>query len=212
MKGREAARAAQRRELNLQERVAELETALTETKRQWRTEVAAANAENLRLRSAIHEEAQSLAESAAADRIRKYEQMLRDKGMHEGVLRTWVVGKDKFLRNAARYVSMTTGEHPADAIQIVVTWMTDRPWEPIQDVKKFCLRFGLPPDGWVARWLKRDRFFQKTELGSTKAVNLDVAIAEKYPRIHPAYQDKWYPPLKYGGELTFTDDDEETPQ
>jgi len=158
-RGKDAARAAHRRELASQGEVAKLRTQLAEERTAHHVEVEAMKAEIVKLRADARRKAAGLAESAIdasrAEARRAREDTLFLVDTNKSVL--WKQ-KDVLIREACRYISMTTGTDPINAFCVVWTWVTneDLPDGITSLPMDLAMNWGISDDGWVALMLRRN--------------------------------------------------------
>lgn len=210
MRGREAARAANRRAAGL---AAELEATRQELaqERSSRKQQELAHREEIRrLKVEQSAEAGRLAAKEVAKQVKAYKEKQQELGLSVEMSRHHLVQKDKLVRNACRYVSMTRGAHPLYALHQVITWMTDEDFAGVPNPAGMVIALGLPPDGWVAQLLKCNQHSERRyarsirKVGSSPYVSLDRAIEQANEQIHPAFKKSWYPPIEYRG-ITIVD-------
>lgn len=201
-RGREAARAANRRTEEARTEVQQLREELAAERRQRKVEADELRAEIKRLHADQVGAASRMAADEVARRMAQLEEERRQKGFSDEVVKTMLYLKDKFVLNACRYISMTTGERPLGALSMVMTWMTDEDFYGFENVEVIA-KLGLPTDGWVARYLRQNRHDlrriarARARDGRPAAVTLDHAVAEGHSRIHPDYNPRWYPDMRY---------------
>jgi hypothetical protein len=211
-RGREAARAAGRRAVEAQGLAAAKDAELAALRSEHKKEATALRDEIKRLRCDHMAEASKLATEEVGRRLAEIEEKQRDLGFSVDMGHNLLYQKDKFVRNACRYISMTKGLDPSTALEMVVTWMTDEDCMGLTDSAAFIVKLGVPSDGWVAMELRRVQHWNRTiakksiRSGKPRAVSLDHAEQEGNPNIHPEYKPHWYPPLTYR-EMHLVDDD-----
>ncbi len=198
MKGKMAAQSANRRAVVAATSAAGLREELADARSRHKAEVLGLKVELARLRREINVEAARL----VAKERERLENKRRELGLTTDFVFGMMVAKDSFVRQAARYISMTKGLMPDDALAMVLTWMTVRPVRHLDDRKDWLLENGLPIDGWVGRTIRRQRFWRRAaqHMGQLDGfMTLDAAIEAGHPDIHPGYRDSWYPPVEYRG-------------
>ena len=194
-RGKEAVQAANRR-------AADAETTLAVAKERLAAERVEIHAENERLKlevQRLNREADSIAAERADAQVRQRLEELENERHRRGLTEEVVVylarAKDFLIRNACKYVSMTTGEPPDIALPMVLAWMTERTIHEVSENEDFLLSLGLPLDGWVAsesKQIKRRQDYGRRGPKGVAAISLTDAEQELDPRIHPDYQTRWY--------------------
>lgn len=201
-RGREAARAAKRREDEARAEVECLREQLASERSKRAEEGAGLRTEIRRLKADQMAEASRLAAEEVTRRLAQLEEERRARGLSDDIVKTSFYLKDKFVLNACKYISMTTGERPFAALSMVMTWMTDEDFYGFENVE-IIAKLGLPTDGWVARFLRHNKHDLKRvarariKNGNPAAVSLDHALAEGNSRIDPNYDPLWYPQMQY---------------
>jgi hypothetical protein len=158
-RGRDAARAAHRREVAVQGEVAKLRAQLAEERASHRGEVETLKAEVVKLRADARRKAGEIAEGVISSSLAVVAEAQEDVGALEDITKTFAKQRDVMIREACRYISMTTGASPEHALEVVWTWLTGRDlpdgFKSVPDL----VEFGISPHGWVALiFRKRVRF------------------------------------------------------
>lgn len=214
MKGREAVRAANRRTAEAVAEAERLRTELAQERAERKEEATALRAEVKRLKANHMAEASRLAAEEVVRRIAQVEEEQRASGFSYAMAKNAMYAKDKFVLNACKYVSMTTGKRPLGALNLVMTWMTSEDFSGFGKAD-LVVKLGLPSDGWVAGFLRMHKHDLKriarnyARNGEVAAVSLERAEREGHPDIHPDYNPRWYPDITY--ELMQLADDEDAP-
>jgi hypothetical protein len=200
-KGREAVRAARRRQAEAGSEAARLKAEMAGEREAHRIEVADLRAQITELRADVWHKASEMSVELTRDRLEEIEKARRAQGLSDDITVWLCWQKDRLIRNACKYISMTSGTDPYTAIAMVLTWCTDKDIRSLlRDDMEWFIELGVPPDGWVAGRIKRDKRWQKTEQTRSSAVSLDHAIEQDHPKIHPDYKKygaKWYPSVNY---------------
>lgn len=202
MKGREAVRAANRRTAEAKAGADALRAELAMERSDRKAEVDGLRAEVKRLKADHMAEASRLAAEEVARRIAQVEEEQRASGFSYAMAKNAMYLKDKFVLNACKYISMTTGVRPGHALHLVMTWMTDEDFRGF-DRADLIVKLGLPSDGWAARYvLERKHDLKRIARSNAKngkfaAVSLERAEREGHKDIHPDYNARWYPQIDY---------------
>lgn len=213
-RGRDAARAARRREEEANETAHALRLELKQLKETHHAEVEGLKEEIRRLRAEHLAEANRIAEEEITRKASEVEQERRNRKLQDDLIRTMTYNKDKFVRNACRYISMTKGMPPGGALPMVITWMTDADFYGLLEPAKFMAKLGLPTDGWVRRTFVGHKNHRRMQHNKARdqmsaedplAISLDHAEEKGVSEIHPDYNPKWYPDIQYG-EMDVVDD------
>ena len=211
MKGREAVRAANRRTEEARADAEQLRTELAKERADRKAEEAALQSEVKRLRADHMAEASRLAGEEVRRRIAQVEEEQRASGFSYTMAKNAMYLKDKFVLNACKYVSMTTGNRPLGALEMVMTWMTDEDFVGFGRAD-IIVKLGLPSDGWVAMFIRENKHGLKrisrayARDGEVAAVSLARAEREGHKGIHPDYNPRWYPEIDYA-VMQLVDDD-----
>jgi HPt (histidine-containing phosphotransfer) domain-containing protein len=206
MRGKAAAKSANRRATGAQQRCHELEQELRQLRKAHREQLDQLTLEITRLNSELMHRAGDLASEEIANKTEQAARAWRNETTASAVARASLVAKDKFIRNACRYISMTKGYAPPDALTEVLTWATDADFygfgaNPMHWVAKV----GVPPNGWTATvcrtispTMSKSLTRYRRARGETLASCLDN-VEQKLDQydIHPDYKSHWYPPVKY---------------
>lgn len=204
MKGKYAARTENRRVAEISAEANELRATLKQERDDSRAQIVSLEAEIRRLRADQMGEASRLAAEEVQRRMAEAEQERERRGMSDDVARHLMYQKDKFIMNACRYLSMTKGLHPTEALAIVLTWCTDDDIYGITSLD-FIVKLGVPRDGWVGRtWQQVKQAHvrptrKRMKEGTPLAISLDRAEQEGHPDIHPKHNPAWYPKIEYQG-------------
>lgn len=217
MKGRDAVRSARRREAEAREEVEQLRAEIKQMESDHRKTVVDLESKIRRLRVEAHKEAGKIAAKTVQQKLAEAKEERRKRGFSDELAIDLMYQKDKFVRNACRYISMTKGFNPRHALTIVCTWMTDDDCYGLVDSVDLMIKLGLPRDGWVHRMLKRDKHLSRTlrkqnlKRDDPPAISLDRAEREGHEDIHPEYTKKghlWYSKVEYGGIEVVEDADD----
>ncbi|GAC1408740.1 MAG: hypothetical protein NVSMB60_30250 [Mycobacterium sp.] len=200
MKGKEALSAARKRLEDAQVMCASLEVALKSERDAHRQQIHDLESQLRRARADHMAEASIIAAEEVTRRLEEFEEERRNRGLSDDIVMHMIYSTDRFIMNACRYVSMTTGIIPTDALAIVLAWKTDKDVTKLPRVDQL-IELGIPADGWVAREAKRlTPGWRRTALGRFKVVSLDHAVEQSHSRIHKDYRDEWYPThVEYAG-------------
>lgn len=214
MKGKEAIGAARRREAEAEERASGAAQQLKDERDEHKTEVAALRTEIRRLQADHLAEAGRIASEEVRRRQAEVEDARNRSGMSDDIAIALMWQKDRLIRNACKYLSMTQGVYPTEAICLVLTWATDKGLDRNLSPTALAAALGVPVKGWTVKVWRGEYEWSRRVGGGTggtpslKTVSLDEAIESGREDIHPNYQRKWYPPLKYGEIISL---DEELP-
>lgn len=214
MKGREAVRAANRRTAEAMAEAEALRAELAQERAGRKEETTALRSEVKRLKADHMAEASRLAGEEVRRRIAQVEEEQRASGFSYAMAKNAMYLKDKFVLNACKYISMTTGKRPLHALEMVMTWMTDEDFAGFGRADVI-VKLGLPSDGWVARFLRDNKHGLKriarnyVKNGDVAAISLARAEREGHKDIHPDYNPRWYPQIDYAVMQVI--DDEPTP-
>lgn len=212
MKGREAALAAGRREREARAELEQVRAELAEERSRHHAEEEDLKGELRKVRGQILNEARRLADEEVTKRIAEADEERKMRGVTDDVMEFMRTKQDRIIMNACRYISMTTGKGPLDALDMVWTWLTDEDSYGITRHKLLIL--GLPEGGWVRYQLSRmtrihDRNAARCRAeGNPTAVTLDHAEDKQHPDIHPSYS-KWrrHYYADYRNTIELVDDD-----
>ncbi len=202
MKGREAVRAANRRTEEAKAEAESLRAELAKERANRKTEEVYLRSEVKRLKADHMAEASRLAAEEVTRRLAQVEAERRARGMSDDIAMNNLYLKDKFVLNACKYISMTTGSRPLNALNMVMTWMTDEDFRGFAG-PELIVNLGLPSDGWVGRFLRRHKYDLRriargyAKDGEVAAISLDHAEREGHKDIHPDYNPRWYPEISY---------------
>lgn len=208
MRGKKAAQAANRRTREATTTLESLRALLAQERVDHKREVADLRTEVQRLRT----DASKIAQAELERTLKRIEEERRMRGLSDDIVIDLMYQKDKFVMNACRYISMSTGRRPLDALPMVMTWMSGEDFVGVFNAVNLLAKYGLPRDGWVARALKANKHVLKPiarhnlASGTPASISLDRAEREGHPSIHPDYDPQWYPRVEYAG-LVLTDDD-----
>lgn len=200
MKGREAVRAANRRTEEAKAEAEALRAELAKERADRKAEAAELRSECKRLKADHMAEASRLAVEEVSRRLAQVEAERRARGLSDDMVKQSMHTLDRLVKNACRFVSMTHGLDPIDALCSVVTWMTGEDFIGVFDADKFIVEFGFPQDGWVADLARYQRYFMRNDAkrvargDEDKALNLDRVEREAKIKIHPDYVSEWYSP------------------
>lgn len=212
MKGREAVRAANRRTTEAATEAEKLRAELAEMRATHRREAADLRTEIKRLAADHIAEASRLAGEEVTRRLAQVEAERRARGLSDDIAINLIYQKDKFVLNACKYISMTTGQGPLSALSKVMTWMTDEDFYGFEK-PELIAKLGLPPDGWVARYLRQNkhdlRRIARKRIKNDQAAAISLARAEQegHPDIHADYNPRWFPEVIYP-EVELIDEDD----
>ena len=208
MRGKKGAQAANRRAKETATALEELQSRLAEERAAHQQEVIDLRGEIKRLRT----DASRIAQAEVERTLKRIEDERRKRGISDNIAGDLLYQKDKFVMNACRYISMSSGRRPVGALSMVMTWMLDDDFVGVLNGVNLLVRCGLPHDGWVARTLKTNKHVLKSIArrnivhGLHEAISLDRAEREGHPEIHPDYDPQWYPRAEYG-RIVLTDDE-----
>lgn len=211
MRGKEAAKAANRRTTTALEEVERLRAELKEES----SHQSDLKNEIQRLKTEHFKEASRIAGEEVKRQLARIEKERRDRGLSDDIVNHMLYRKDMLIRNACRYISMTKGFDPYQALQMVLTWCTDKDFREGKGMARsdFLIELGVPLDGWVAGRCRVTA--QWTTKGTQySATSLDNAERQGHPDIHPLYTKNakhWYPNIDYGGIVVVDQDEEERP-
>jgi hypothetical protein len=200
-RGKCAAKAEKRREDSALEEIRTLKAQLQAERDGRRMETEELKTQVVKLRGEIMREAAALADKKVADRLEQIAAERRKRDVTEEMAVTLINQHDYFIREACRYISMTTGCEPVQALAVVWSWMDGKDVYAVS--AKDLMERGVTPSGWVALMLRmRSEGLQayknsrrvRRERGkeiAPMAVSLDHAEerAEEF-NIHPGYR-KW---------------------
>lgn len=210
MRGKEAAKAANRRHLAAVEETEQLKADLkAERDRQSQLKD-----EIQRLKTEHFQEATRIASGEVKRQLARIEKERRDRGLSDDIVNHMTFRKDMLIRNACKYISMTTAALPIDALMMVMTWATEKDFKEGKGLSRadFLIELGVPFDGWVARTCKRRAHANMPDAWRASAISLERAEVEGHSDIHPKYKKEWYPAIDYGGiVVTGLDDEEDAP-
>jgi hypothetical protein len=215
VKGREAVRAANRRTAEAKEEADALRSELAKERADRKAETDALRSEVKRLKAEHMAEASRLAAEEVTRRIAQVEEEQRASGFSYAMAKNAMYLKDKFVLNACKYISMTTGKRPLHALEMVMTWMTDEDFAGFGRAD-LIVKLGLPSDGWVAMFIRENKHDLKriarsyAKNGDVAAISLARAESEGHKDIHPNYNPRWYPQIDYA-VMQLVDDSASTP-
>lgn len=215
VRGKCASQSANRRAAESQARCKALELELRVERETHKAELDKLRGELTALRADMLHKAGQMAKRAVEKERREAEENRRRRGLSDEIAQMLMNSRDRFVMNACRYLSMTRGMKPLDALPLVITWATDKDFygygmKPVD----YVVELGVRPDGWVAhqlRTIQRSRLKTKVEGKQTKAcreAGAPEALAldnveereEQNPgafEIHPKYRKSWYPPVRH---------------
>lgn len=211
MKGREAVRAANRRTAEVTAEAEALRAELAQERAERKGEATALRSEVKRLKADHMAEASRLAGEEVRRRIAQVEEEQRASGFSYVMAKNAMYLKDKFVLNACKYISMTTGKRPLSALNMVMTWMTDEDFVGFGRADMI-VKLGLPSDGWVAMFIRDNKHDLKriarnyAKNGDVAAISLAHAERKGHEDIHPSYSPRWYPEIDYA-VMQLVDDD-----
>jgi hypothetical protein len=220
MKGREAARAARRREQSALAELGTVRAELAQERSRHDEEEQHSKTELAKLHGEIVREARRLADREVDRRLAEAEEERRRRGVSEELVQGFMTRQDKFVMNACRYLSMTRGWSPLDAMNVVWTWYTEEDGYGAGGNPVLMATLGLPRDGWVA-WLLQHRITPRSalkaartrrQLGEPTAITLEHAEEQGHRDIHPDYR-RWkdfYAVDYRGGAIELVGDDGHT--
>lgn len=156
MKGREAARAAERRQYELTEQLNKLKEEHATLKKLHADEVAALRAEKRTLRDSMREEATQLAAKEIARLTNEREEEYERRALCEDRLDDLAWRKDVLLYNACRYLSMSLGLDVVNALGMISTWMLDKNYDEVV-TEAMMIDEGVPADGWICTNLRANQ-------------------------------------------------------
>jgi hypothetical protein len=192
VKGKQAARAANRRADTAEAKAEELKGRLASERSDWDIREKSLKEEIGRLKNGLIEEAGRLAAEEISRLNEELIQARRQLSEAEARVEAEAEARDYLMRNMCKYISMTEGVQPSLALGRVITWLTNKPYTQNADVNATLRDLQLPSDGWVAKLLRRGATYLKDRGGET-SVPLDYAEEhhEEFP-VHPGYQSIWY--------------------
>jgi len=162
MKGKYAARAARREESALSDEVTALRAQVAEAREHHHAEVQALKAEIARLKVEAARAPSAVAEAEAERARTNAVKAEKTSGIVLDNAAAWLEQKDDLVRDACRYISMTTGSPPELALEVVWTWITGSPLEYGFVAAPDLLKWGIHPKGWVDRVFRsRAAMFQR---------------------------------------------------
>lgn len=220
MRGKAAAQSANRRTRIERERVRELELELTRLRAQSRDEI-----NELRRQLAKSRTEQMRVAGELAHRSVERERQLTAAAQHKQALSddigaAFMTSKDRLIMNACRYISMTKGFRPLEALELVTTWCTDKDCYGYSKSRvDILVELGVGPDSWTSwqlsrlnKHLERRLARRRRQHEHPRAWALDHAEANPEDfEIHPDYKPSWYPKARHGGiELVDEPSDEGT--
>ncbi|MFD8415496.1 hypothetical protein ACFV2Q_27665 [Streptomyces sp. NPDC059650] len=154
MKGKEAARMAQRRLREAEEHVTALQAELKALQTRLHDETRQLRAENASLALDIEKQAGRLAAQTVAD-LR--EQLAAATGSLRGMEEAQAQQRDTLIRNTCRALSMQHGQPPVQVLGRVIPWITGEGISGVRDVDALIDRVGVPVKGWTAGILRSNR-------------------------------------------------------
>lgn len=212
MKGKEAARSANRRTAEVAATADELRERLRRQESTYQRRIVELESEVRTLRNEHRAEASRIATAEVRRRMAQVEEERRQRGLSDDITINLCYQKDKFIMNACRYLSMTLGKPPRMVLPLVMTWCTDEDFFGFTGVDRL-LKIGVAVDGWLARQLKANKHYERiwraenVANGQAEAMTLDRAEREGHKDIHPGYKPSWYPRFEHP-EIELTDDPE----
>lgn len=199
MKGKYAARAENRRSADLSAQLATARETLRTERDEASRRITDLESEVRRLRADHLAEASRLADKEVSRRLEEAAAERRQRGISDDTLVNFVIRNDRFIMNACRYLSMTKGIHPLEAIPVVTTWATDKDFYGVTDTTEFLTELGVPVDGWVAGvWARIQADAERRDTrrairdNRPEAISLDRAESEGHQDIHPNYKPAWF--------------------
>lgn len=198
MRGKQAAAAANRRADAAEAQVVDLKKRLRAHKVEHAAENQALKDEIGQLKTNLIEEAARLGAKEIARLKEKIISLTAELSEASEIRRQEAKARDYLMRNMCKYVSMTRGLLPSEAVSNVITWLTNEPFSQKSDTAVIADRLGLPMDGWVMTELRRSQTLMVNEsaLGH-EAVPLDQ-VDEDLERfaIHKDYRPVWYEKMR----------------
>jgi hypothetical protein len=208
VKGKQGVASARRREHEAKSK-AELLTQQAKNEREgFIAQINELRAEVRRLHAEHTREAGQIAAAEVERILAAKEKERADRGLSDSIAIGMMYEKDKLIRNACRYLSMTKGLDPLDALPVVLAWQTDKQVWRVPSATTLAGRLGVAKDGWVVAQSKRlSQYWERAikrgfkDKGRPEAYSLDYVDAhldEFKDRIHERYNPAWYPPISYG--------------
>jgi len=205
MRGKQAAKAANRRAQVAQAKTDEVKGRLSKEREDSDARIKELEAEVRRLKDNHRAEAERLAAEEIA-RIREEMKGVADQRaqLAEGLLDV-MKSKEYLVFNACRFLSMVEGIPPFHAMARVATWVTEEDFGGVTDIEEYLTKLALPADGWVAALLRRNRNISRTlkrqtaNGGTPFAISIDEAQKQNHDLIHEKYQPSWYEERPVGG-------------
>lgn len=189
-RGREAARAAQRRAAEAAEKLGTAQKQADETRER-------AQEENQKLReeiAALHREMEQRAGQLAGQELAAARAATHTAGQQRAAaveqLKEALDHRDHLVREACRYVSMTTGQPPMAALAVVSTWITGKRPQFKLPPAGILASLGLPAAGWAAHTLTHAG--RAARIAATNVISLDEAEDSGGTHVHTAYRSDWY--------------------
>ena len=205
MKGKYATRSENRRSADLAALVDQLQSRLQKQDASYQKRIVELEQEVRRLRSDHRAEASKLADAEVHRRMEEAEEQRRKRGLSDDITYGLMYAKDKFIRNACRYLSMKTGYPVRGVLPMVMTWATDKDFFGFDRID-LMVELGVPLDGWLARRIRGGKNWEKVfvarnrKSGHAEAFTLDYVEAHREMfDVHPDYDPTWYPAIEYGG-------------
>lgn len=212
-KGKYANRAENRRTDSAEAEVVRLRAELVAQRDSAAATIKDLSAQVLDLKTDVLGHANKLVSAEVARRIEAFHEERKMRGLSDDILKQHAMKQDRLMFNACRYLSMTKGYEPLKALDLVMTWVTDDDYFGAYDPVKLVIELGVMGGGWVDRTLRSiDRTWERgmtrrnKRRNTARAVALDhvAEIVEADPEgngfeIHPKYNPKWYPRIKYYG-------------
>jgi hypothetical protein len=209
--GRDAARTAKRREREALAQADDLRRQLQAELGRHAAEIEDLNVEIRRLRAEHVREAGVIVEREVERLMALAAKEREARGLSDERVRGIVGRKERLILNACRYLSMTKGITPIEAVSYVVTWATGKDFIGVVDgdVGRFCTNvLDCFPNGWVSLQLlsakparvhrpsdlKGERFKQRLvrEGLESPAISLDHAEEREHEDICAEYDPTWY--------------------
>lgn len=195
-RGKQAAKAAKRREEAAQAKTGEVKERLAKERADADALIKALRAEIRQLKDGHRVEAERLAAEEIARLRQEKDEALTQRAATLETVEVMANNLDRMVFNGSRYCSMIHGIPPGAAIVSALTWLTGEDARAIRDVTQFLDEVGLPQDGWAARQLRQfSHHHQASSLlieDGRLAPSLDTSEEEEDDRIHSAYRPAWY--------------------
>lgn len=211
MRGKEAARSANRRHAEAVASAEELRGRLQRLESAYQKRIVDLETEIRRLRTEHRAEASRIAAEEVHRRMAEAERERRARGLSDDVAMNLMLKKDKFVMNACRYLSMKEGLPPRAVLPRVMAWMTDKDFYGF-DNAQMLVELGVDANGWLVRNIRADKHWERMlasrnrRKGKPEAFSLDYAEDHRDDfEIHPNYNPSWYPRVEHGG-IVLVDD------